>query len=70
MGCGMRVKLHLSGMHVEGKVLFLLGIITIFLAWIYSEILEYKNNSVLFKSLGPIVFTACPKRMTLFLHPV
>ncbi|GMP57157.1 hypothetical protein CsSME_00021357 [Camellia sinensis var. sinensis] len=40
----------IHGPLTPGQVSFLLGIIPIFLAWIYSEILEYKKNSVLFKS--------------------
>ncbi|CAL5395801.1 unnamed protein product [Camellia sinensis] len=44
----------IHGPLTPGQVSFLLGIIPIFLAWIYSEILEYKKNSVLFKSHSDI----------------
>ncbi|XP_043724013.1 protein REDUCED WALL ACETYLATION 2-like isoform X2 [Telopea speciosissima] len=38
--------MDIAGPVTPGQVSFLLGIVPIFVAWIYSELLEYKKNSI------------------------
>ncbi|KAJ1418672.1 hypothetical protein SESBI_15600 [Sesbania bispinosa] len=38
--------MHIFSPVTPGQVSFLLGIIPVIVAWIYSEILEYRKNSV------------------------
>ncbi|CAK8563831.1 unnamed protein product [Lathyrus sativus] len=39
--------MHIVAPFTPGQVSFLLGIIPVFIAWIYSEILEYRKNSLM-----------------------
>ncbi|XP_042492843.1 protein REDUCED WALL ACETYLATION 2-like isoform X2 [Macadamia integrifolia] len=38
--------MEIAGPVTPGQVSFLLGIIPVFVAWVYSELLEYKKNSI------------------------
>ncbi|KAI5415524.1 Protein REDUCED WALL ACETYLATION 2, variant 4 [Lathyrus oleraceus] len=39
--------MHIVAPFTPGQVSFLLGIIPVIIAWIYSEILEYRKNSLM-----------------------